>query len=333
MDAPSSVSVAQCIAHAVLPKPENKFDHELWPMHGLMEMLHHDNGKDLRNRGLERGCEEHGIKLRWRPPLTPHFGGHIERMMGTLMKLIHGLKGTTYSNPKEKGDYASEDRATMTLPEVREWLVDAICRLYHARRHRELGIPPIVAWERAWGAANGGAIHPPVPARSGDFKMDFLPFEVRRLQRTGIAFDRTRYWHSDLAPFVGPSRHVICRYDPRDPMRIWVDLGDQVLIEAAAVAGRAIKSIAIQPIDKVMQAHLNARIDKGFQARDEIETWAATSTRRQRRSQPKRKLERDHSSGKRGGRRHIQGADVSPIIQAPLIVPDSFDATVTDLGL
>ena len=37
----------------------------------------------------------------WRPPGTPHFGGHIERLIGTQMGAVHLLPGTTFSNPPE----------------------------------------------------------------------------------------------------------------------------------------------------------------------------------------------------------------------------------------
>jgi hypothetical protein len=36
---------------------------------------------------------------------------------GALMRRIHGLPGTTYSNPTERGKYRSEARATMTMAE------------------------------------------------------------------------------------------------------------------------------------------------------------------------------------------------------------------------
>ncbi|MGO8847950.1 MAG: hypothetical protein ACLQFI_22030, partial [Methylocella sp.] len=47
------------------------------------------------------------IKTIWRPPGTPHFGGHIERLIGTQMGAVHLLPGTTQSNPSERGDYDS----------------------------------------------------------------------------------------------------------------------------------------------------------------------------------------------------------------------------------
>jgi hypothetical protein len=51
------------------------------------------------------------------PPATPRFGGHIERLMGTLMTRVHALPGTTGSNVAARGNYPSEARAILTLCE------------------------------------------------------------------------------------------------------------------------------------------------------------------------------------------------------------------------
>jgi putative transposase len=42
---------------------------------------------------MERGCREQVISLKFRLPLRPHFGGHIERLIGTLMGGVHLLPG------------------------------------------------------------------------------------------------------------------------------------------------------------------------------------------------------------------------------------------------
>jgi putative transposase len=49
------------------------------------------------------GAQEYGIRIDYRPPGTPHFGGHIERLIGTTMGAVHLLPGTTFSNVAEKG--------------------------------------------------------------------------------------------------------------------------------------------------------------------------------------------------------------------------------------
>ncbi|MFG5379736.1 hypothetical protein ACEWPN_00880, partial [Yoonia sp. R2-816] len=46
----------------------------------LPDKVHVDNGADFRSRAFKRGCDDAGIAIDWRPPGTPRFGGHIERL-------------------------------------------------------------------------------------------------------------------------------------------------------------------------------------------------------------------------------------------------------------
>jgi putative transposase len=101
LDAPSATSVALAISHAVLPKDGPQLNcGEDWPVKGLPQAIHLDNAKEFHSQALERGCREHHICLKFRPPLAPHFGGHIERLIGTLMGEVHLLPGTTFSSVK-----------------------------------------------------------------------------------------------------------------------------------------------------------------------------------------------------------------------------------------
>jgi putative transposase len=110
-------------------------------------MIHVDNGKDFHSEAVVRGCQEYGIALEHRPPGLPHFGGHIERLMGTMRGAVHLLPGSTQSDPLEKGAYDSERRAALTLPELERWLTLPIAGVYHLSAHATLGKAPLAAWQ------------------------------------------------------------------------------------------------------------------------------------------------------------------------------------------
>jgi putative transposase len=125
LEAPSSVSVGLCLLHAVYDKTAwlNERGIEIpWPVAGIPEVLHCDNGAEFRSRALFSACKEYGMKLQFRPPATPRFGGHIERLIGTMMGAVHLLPGTTFGNVRIRGDYDSEDRAIFTLRELEKWI-------------------------------------------------------------------------------------------------------------------------------------------------------------------------------------------------------------------
>ena len=290
MDAPSSVSVSLCIEHAVLPKAENEIHPGIWPMYGKPRAILVDNGKDFRSLAIQRGCEEHSIKLTWRPVRRPHYGAHIERLIGTLMRIAHLLSGTTFSNVRERGDYDSAGKARLTLDEFRDWLTQKICRFYHPRVHRELKVAPLIAWERAFSDASGRPAPPKLPADPLGFRMDFLPFKLRTIRRTGIELGGSRYWHEDLTPMLNSGESQVVRYDPRNPGQVWVRRRDGVLVTAYVIGGRAMGAAPsfVAAMDEMTRARLNAEIDKGFEITDGIEDAAERATREARRATERR---------------------------------------------
>ena len=224
LECPSALSVALVLTHAVLSKGCWLADRELqnldWPMSGLPRVIHVDNGKEFHSEALLRGCQEYGIRLEHRPPRQPHFGGHIERLIGTMMGAVHLLPGTTQSNPQEKGSYDSEGRAALTLPELERWLVLEIAGVYHLSVHSALGKTPLSAWLEAV-AHRKHALRCPTSAE--EFLQDFLPAVPRLIQRDGIHFHGIRYWDNVLSPWAGRLKEPLwIKYDPRNLARVYV---------------------------------------------------------------------------------------------------------------
>ncbi len=115
----------------------------LWPARGIPERLHLDNAKEFRSEALKRGCDQYGIAIDYRPVRTPHYGGHIERLIGTMMGKVHLLPGTTFSDVRAKGDLNPDKTAAMTLDEVERWLGHAIAGVYHCDLHRGIATTPL----------------------------------------------------------------------------------------------------------------------------------------------------------------------------------------------
>ena len=224
LESPSSASVALCVQHMVMPKEpwlEARNVQAAWPVFGLPDVIHVDNGKEFHGRALARGTAEHGIALEYRPVLRPHYGGHIERLIGTMMGAVHLLPGTTSSNIAARGSYDPQKHAAMTLDELEEWLTLQIVGRYHAEIHSSLHLPPISAWDDAVAARR----HPlRLPHDRERFLQDFLPFEERSIRRDGVHLFGLRYWDDVLSPWAGRSaRRMRVRYDPRDLSCVFVE--------------------------------------------------------------------------------------------------------------
>jgi putative transposase len=88
--------------HACLPKdrPHSLLQSDApWRMFGIPKQVLVDNGPEFHGAALERGWHEYGITLLHRPVARPHYGGHIERLIGTMMGKVHLLPGTTDASP------------------------------------------------------------------------------------------------------------------------------------------------------------------------------------------------------------------------------------------
>ncbi len=215
LEAPSAVSVGLCLVHVACDKRPwlEGLNVEMdWQMSGKPLLLYLDNAAEFKSEALRRGCEQHGIRLDYRPLGQPHYGGIVERIIGTAMQMIHDeLPGTTFSNPDQRGDYDSENKAALTLRELERWLTLAV-GTYHGSVHNGLLQPP--AARRAGAGAYHGSVHngllqppaarwaeavarvgvPAVVTRATSFLVDFLPILRRTLTRTGFVIDHIHYY-------------------------------------------------------------------------------------------------------------------------------------------
>lgn len=231
MDAPSRLSTSLCLLHSVFDKSawlRERTIAEPWPVAGLPDMVHVDNGADFRSRAFKRGCQDAGMAIEWRPPGEPRFGGHIERLIGTQMGRLHLLPGTTFSNEQELGDYNPKQHAALTLRELERYIALDIVGSYHQSIHSSLGRPPIAVWRE-----HEGDIPLRLPQDRLRFWLTFLPEQERSLRPTGIHLFGLRYWSAALSADVGRSdRRLLIKYDPRDMARIFIRRPSGNFVEA-----------------------------------------------------------------------------------------------------
>lgn len=234
MEAPGAFAAGQCIAQAMLPKTELLARLGVegeWPVWGKPATVHMDNAREFRGHVLQRAFAQYGIKLQLRPVRTPHYGGHIERYMGTLGNETRNLPGATFSSPAERKGQNPERDAAMTLAEYERYIVDWIVNVYHKRVHSSLRTTPYAKWSEGIVGSPGkpGIGLQPVPADPERLRIDFLPFFERGVQRYGISIQGVTYWDDVLKLRIGEKdpetpklkRRFVVRRDPRDISRVW----------------------------------------------------------------------------------------------------------------
>ncbi len=231
--APSTTSVAMCIAQMINPKDElliqSKVDAS-WPVWGVPEFLHLDNAGEFRSDTLRKSCLAYDINIDFRPIGKPNYGGHVESLMKTVMKRVHNLPGTTFSNIEQRAEYDSDGNATLTFNEFERWLVIYITKFYHKKKHSSLGISPEDKWhEGVFGSLNSNGIGlPPKPSDPETVYKDFLPIVERTVQSNGININGLNYFEHVLRPFIhrvdaktNKKQKFIFRIDPRNIRQIW----------------------------------------------------------------------------------------------------------------
>ena len=229
LDPPNAVSVGMCIVNAILPKQGWLAAHGLtvpWPMYGKPVAVHADNDSTFKCASVTESCSANHIRMEWRAVGKPNWGGHIERLLGTVNREIHTLPGTTFSNTTERGEYQSHKKAAFTFNRVERYVADFICGIYHQRKHSTLGRPPIGRYEDGL-LGDGTAIGPGLPRPISDperLRLDFLPFDSRTVQQYGIVIEKITYYAPVLDRWVRAvdpndsrrARKFLVRYDKRD---------------------------------------------------------------------------------------------------------------------
>lgn len=231
--APSIFRCGRAIANALLPKQpllEGLGLEIAYPMHGFFKKLHADHAGSHRAEVFRSACQAYGIDPDVRPRGPPHYGTHIERLIGTMTRKMRLLPGATGGTVTARDGYDAEAASAMTLEEFERWFIREICR-YHRTPHAGLGgIAPAQMW------SIGAAQHGPLVPKGVDIEQltrRFLPWVERTVQSGGVKIDHIRYWHQSFASRLGLK--IMVHYDERTIQAVYPEIDGAIL--AAAVAG------------------------------------------------------------------------------------------------
>jgi putative transposase len=207
LEKPSAFAAGLAIAHAVLPKEDwlaGVGVQAQWPCWGKMRKIHCDNAKEFRGTVIGRACQDHNITVEHRPPREPRYGGHIERGFGTWLNRARRLKGTTFSNVEQKGDYDSEGRAIMTRAGLEKWFTIYVVKVYANTFHNGIKTTPLAKYQEGILGTDErpGIGLPDRVAQPTAFMLDFMPFEERTIQEYGVVIDHIFFWDDALRPWI-----------------------------------------------------------------------------------------------------------------------------------
>lgn len=287
LDAASFTSVGMCLSRSILPKKallaRYGITYASWDVFGVPEKIHVDNATEFRSNSLQRSCALYGITIEYRPVARPEFGGHIERVIRTIMKKTHLLDGSTFSNTQEKAEYDSEKYACMTLDDFESWFLKLIVTQYHESIHGSLDCTPSQKWQIGihGDEFSTGIGIPTIPTDEQSLILDFMPSDKRIIQHNGVSMDGLSYYDPCLNPYINridkktnKKKKFIFRRDPRDISQLWFYEPQIKRYFKVPLANRALKPMSLWEYKlikkQVKAAHGDVNEHLIFRGQDEM---------------------------------------------------------------
>ncbi|MGO4656530.1 Mu transposase C-terminal domain-containing protein [Ensifer sp. 2YAB10] len=221
LEKPSVLSVALCLAQALCPKEAwlaaRNLDHA-WSMFGRPKLLVTDSAKEFKGHAFQRGCDDYGIRIRYRDRGRVHQGGVVERLLGKLNAILAAYPGSSGRSVADRDEYPSERRARLSFAELERCIALAVIDHNLQENARTLKVP-ITEWQR-----NSAAL-PRFDDDPQQVLLSFLPGTERHLSPQGINMFALHYyapWLGSLIPQRDRLGKLEVRYDPRDISHVYV---------------------------------------------------------------------------------------------------------------
>lgn len=233
-DYPDSFAIKQCLLHCFLPKVYLKrlypdVQNE-WTAYGIPKELVIDNASSNNSYDLEGICNQFGIDLLFPEVQAGHKKGTVERGLKTFNDIVHGIKGSTFSNIYEKKQYDSKGNACITLQAfyyiAHIIFVDIIS---HNLSHSRIGGTPHQIWERAFN--EDLSLIKELPFSKKDIKLALCGgSKKRKIQSKGVVIEEIWFRSDELTKLKNKMEQegddeklVVVRYDYADMKKVYVE--------------------------------------------------------------------------------------------------------------
>ncbi len=221
LEKPSALSVALCLAQAMCPKESwlaaRDIEHG-WPMFGRPRSLVTDSAKEFKGNAFQRGCEDYGIRIRYRDRGRVHQGGVVERLLGKVNSVLAALPGTTGRSVADRDEYPAERRARLSFADLERCVTLAVIDHNLQENARSLKVPA-TEWSRR------ARDLPRFDDETLRVLLAFMPGTERRLSPQGVsmfALDYYSPWLGALVPQRDRLGKLDLRYDPRDISHVYI---------------------------------------------------------------------------------------------------------------
>lgn len=193
-----------------------------WPMLAKPYEIATDGGPAFEGEFAD-AIVKLGIEHRLPGP-DPRTRGTIESFFRSFKRLCRMFTGQAFSNVVEKGDYKSEELASVIVDELLPLIVRFIVDDYHHRVHSSLGMRPYTAWQQASNQMDPPPDHVQQQIAFG------IPLRKRKISASGVRYLHADYVHPQMALLHGlvGRRDLTIVVDPHDMGSILVRLPQDV---------------------------------------------------------------------------------------------------------
>ena len=222
-------TVLTCLRRSIILEPHRYDDdgvlltEESWDCYGVPLAFGFDNGPEFHSTAVTHALYQIGAGAEYTRAYTPEHKGIVERFFGTVsVQFCRGLPGFTFSDPKERGDYAAHTKAALKFEEVEENLYRWIVDVYNRMPNSTTGEAPIERFRR------GSKDRPVRPVNHSDLVPFYGRTEERAITNQGVRINNRFYQAAALTEIVASQEYktngkkVTVYASNEDKDQIWV---------------------------------------------------------------------------------------------------------------